>query len=333
MAEGEKRIGLRLNYKYVIFGADSLYYVAGYYGLKGVDGVAYLTERDSVVWRLLYGLAFSVRVPRVLRSIFRPLVYPFLYPHPFGKDEPICFLFFGSKALLFGSSYMDYLDARYKNAKKVLYMQDIVSVNDALDIEQASALFDVMLSYDKADAEKYGMVYHPTPYSLYPVPNDESFEESDLFFCGLAKSKARYDYILKCYDACTQKGLKPLFFVSGVDEAMERREGIIYNRTLTYEQILRYVKRTKCIVEAMQDGAVGCTPRTWEAIIYDKHLLTNNKELLHLPYYNASYMHFGDSDLQEMDRWIPERVEYSLSEKEVLSPLRLLEVIDDALSV
>ncbi len=322
----------KFKYNYIICGADG-YYEVGYYDIMNLPNVAYFSNMyqgiTSPLVRFLLKFTFSKKANRFVKFPFSSIVYPALFKNGFPKDKPTCFLVFGNCSHIYNSTYMDYISRKYPNLKKVLYMQDIVARNSELNIEKAKEKFDLILSYDKGDCEKYGLVYHPTPFSLYPIKTEAKIEESDVFFCGHAKN--RYSVILKVYDECVSKGLKCKFFVTGVDGFMERRSDIIYNKPLTYEQILYYVKYTKCILEIMQANADGYTPRTWESIVYDRHLLTNNTSLCKSSYYNANFMHHINSDLNYVHNWINSPVSYDTPIKQSISPLRVLEKIVEKL--
>ncbi len=319
----------RLKYNYIICGAGG-YYNVGYYDVMNLSNVAYFSSMyqgvSSRLVRFLLRFTFSKKVNRFVKNPFSGIVYPALFKNNFPKDEPICLLMFGDWFYIYNSTYMEYISKKYPKLKKVLYMQDIVARNSELNIEDAKKKFDLILSYDKGDCEKYGLIYCPTPYSVYSVQADTNIEISDVFFCGHAKN--RYATILKIYDECVSKGLKCKFFITGVDNSMERRSNIIYNSPLAYEQILRYVKRTKCILEIMQSNADGYTPRTWETIIFDVHLLTDNIMLEKSPCYNANFMHNIKDDLIDICNWIHVPVFYDNAIKQSISPIRILECIE-----
>lgn len=319
---------MKFKYNYVIIGAGNLYYPVGYHDVMAMPNVCYLTEDDLGLSIWARRLTISEKLPRFVRNTMCWLAFPRMFRHKFSRQEPICYVVFADKHDVFDTLYFKYLDMRYKHVKKVLYIQDLVARNKRLDIDVVRRKFDVLLSYDKMDCVQYGIVYQQTPYSVYSITEDNTVPCSDVFFCGLAKDAERYKSILKCYDECMAQGLRCQFFVSGVDDIMERREGIIYNQRLAYDQILQHVAHTKCIVEIMQKEAVGYTPRTWESIIYDKHLLTNNTSLADAPFFEPESMHIMKEDLCSIADWINTPVYNSEEKKQALSPIRLLEKLE-----
>ena len=76
----------------------------------------------------------------------------------------------------------------------------------------------------------------------------------------------------------------------------------------------------------MQDDASGFTPRVWESIAYDKHLLTNNASLEYSEFFNSNYMH-QLAEIGDVLSWINEPVSYGIEEKKQMSPTHFLEKI------
>ena len=77
----------------------------------------------------------------------------------------------------------------------------------------------------------------------------------------------------------------------------------------------------------MQVNADGYTPRLWESIIYDKHLLTNNYALQGSSFYKEKSMH-QLSDIENILSWINTPVNHTEDFKSSLSPINLLKYID-----
>lgn len=323
---------MELGHNYVIAG-DEGYYEVGYYDVIIRDDVSYFkTMKDSFTSRLdlsLLRLTFSKQVNRYIHTPFSFYIYPRLFPHHFDNNKPLVFLFFGQTQYLYQTSYLKYLKKR--GIKLVLYMQDVVSRNPDLNIEKVRDNFDLILSYDKGDCERYGLVFYPTPYSCYSVEDNPNIKPVDVYYCGHAKS--RYQTIFDVYYKCKEKGLSCKFFITAVpmDKRIEAVDNeIVYDKQLTYIENLQYVKKAKCILEVMQVNADGFTPRLWESIIYDRHLLTNNKALKTSPYYISESMH-NIAEMDSIRQWIDSPLEIDQKRKDMLSPNRLLKTIDELL--
>lgn len=321
-----------MKYNYVIVGCGG-YYSVGYHDVMSLDNVRYFSSMTEGVTSkldlILQRITFSEQVNRFLSYPFASYTYSRLFPLQFKEDKPLVFLFFGNTQYLYQSTYLEYLRKQNPGVKFVLYLQDIVAINEKLNLEKFRKEFDLILSYDKGDCEKYGLVYHPTPYSIYPIPENPSIEPLDVFFCG--KAKTRYRLIFDVYNRCKEKGLKCKFFITGVPDADRIiSDDIVYDHPITYIENLQYVKKSKCILEVMQENADGYTPRLWESLVYDKHLLTNNRDLLNSCFNVDQSIHYFDKSSCKLS-WIDVPVSHSLSFKESLSPKHLLQLVESKL--
>lgn len=314
-------------YNYIIAGGSGFYKVA-YSDLFKMPNVAYFCNYvdglESKLRQLLLRGNFNLKLNRYVKTPLARVVYPWLFPHSFNNNLPLCFIFFEAQFAVINTSYIEYLRRVHPSAKLVLYMQDIVGSLPYYDIENYKNRFDLVLSYDKGDCKRYGLEYYPTPYSRINLNNVYN-EEFDVFFCGAGKT--RYKTILDTYVQLTAQNLKCKFFITGVPQK-ERIEGdgLIYDSPISYMDNLKYVLASKCILEVMQVNADGYTPRLWEAIMYDKHLLTNNSYIPNTNYWNPSGMHL----LTECNdfSFINNPVTYSEDIKKSKSPVNLLYFIE-----
>lgn len=179
---------------------------------------------------------------------------------------------------------------RKSNVKLVL-----VAVDSFVD-KELSALpyikafkFDLVYSFDESDCRKYNLRH---TVSLYSKRTDISPEEekSDIFWIGRAKD--RLESILDIAEKANEIGMKCDFYVLGVKP--DRRKvvkGIFYiDRVIPYEIVLPKVLAARCLLDINQTGQKGMTMRVYEAIFYNKLLITNNWTIKTLKYYDDRYM-------------------------------------------
>lgn len=321
-------------YNFVICGLGG-YYDYGYADLMGLPDVAYChTPAEGIanpLLRFAVRANYSSRVCRLLRRQPGRWAWRYAYtPHFADESRPRCYVFFGALAAVYQSGYVEYLRRRYPTAKFVLYMQDIVARNAALDLDYCRRAFDLLLSYDKGDCERYGMLYHPTPMSCVPMSEAEAEPEYDVYFCGYAKR--RYPLVGRLYKEYTAAGLRCDFHLLLYPDGEPRVPGIHYNGpVMSYADNLRHVCRSRAVLEVMQDGATGFTPRLWEAIVYDRHLITNNLPAVAAsPYYDAATMHAIDA--HDLPALLRKPATHPAETKESLSPRHLLRFIEDNLA-
>lgn len=324
-----------LKYNYIIYGAPG-YYEFGYHDISKVDYAVYYKSMydtlDNSFAKFIMKLSYSKKVNSWINEPFCNIIYSQLCGYEFKKPKPICFLCFPNNFDYLRPSFLKFLRTRYPKCKIVFFLQDLLKTKPYISIEYIRENFDLILDYDRGDCEAYGFTYHTTPMSYVDISLDSSIQESDIYFCGAAKS--RYPIIHEVYQNCLDSGLRCDFNLMQMPTNAPRCEGINYPKKLFgYMTNLQHIAKTKAIVEIMQEGADGFTPRFWESIVYDKHLFTNNKSVFDSPLYDPSTMHHI-SLLKEppaIQDILNTTVHHSSSVKRKLSPLGLLKFIDNIL--
>lgn len=190
----------------------------------------------------------------------------------------------------YNKQLISYLRKRYLNCKIILFFHDIVAKdlkhNKQLDIIEARKQVDKIIVYNKEDAEKYNVIYHPAGYSPLAGSQLAEFPHTDVVFIGAAKN--RLVDIRKAYKLFTDNNLTCFFYVTEVSEEERCCDGIIYgDKFLPYNECLARENSADCLLEIIQEGSSGRTYRMMDAIIFNKKLITNCTEVLDLPYYKS----------------------------------------------
>ena len=80
-----------------------------------------------------------------------------------------------------------------------------------------------------------------------------------------------------------------------------------------------------------QKGQVALTLRPYEAVVYNKKLLTNNKTILSFKYYNPRYMHYFEK-IEDIDwNWVARKEKVNYEYEGDFSPIYLLQDISENL--
>ena len=205
-----------------------------------------------------------------------------------------------------------------------------VRVARAFTGEQEEAKkFDMVISYDKGDARMYNYVYHPTFMSKIPL---EKVEEDHSDFCFVGLPKNRLDKIYDVYLYLSSLGYKCDFVISGLKGKEQRISGIKYiGHDMSYYDYLQHVVNSDCIVEIMQENAQGFTLRTWEALLYNKKLLTNNADVENTNFYNPSQIIVFDDIRKISTDSFHEVIFDSHDFVDTISPNNLFKLIDSKL--
>lgn len=209
---------------------------------------------------------------------FKSLWFRRMYRQKFDNDLPLCFVYLGGNSIRFDGGWCDYVRKMDKRNRQIVWHGDLISKKINWDYEELRRKVDVCLTYDKAEAEKYGIDMLPDGASYSKlIPNDTSGEyDYDVYY--LADIKDRYDMILSVYHYLHNNGVRCCFLLAGVPESKrEKLEGVSYISSISYEENLKHVVRSKCILEIKQGGSKdNFTLRHSEAVAYGRRMLTNS---------------------------------------------------------
>jgi hypothetical protein len=179
--------------------------------------------------------------------------------------DPACFVFSEFAYLYQNMDLFTYLRKCYRNCKIVYYLNNSVDTylkaGNGFSVDDIKEIFDLVITYNKSDAERYSFLLAPPRiYTYKSIPDDETIEKSDVFYIG--SSKGRLDKILYIYEQLNNYGLKCDFHIVGVKpELMKFCDSIDYNHPMKYEDVLKHVKRSKCVLNINEPGIYGVTLR------------------------------------------------------------------------
>ena len=199
----------------------------------------------------------------------------------FDKEDKICFVFSKTQSWLLSykdGKYIKILRGLYPKCKIVIYLADLIATYYEFDIKFFKKVCDYVISYDKNDCLKYKLIHCELPYYRCEILEESEIEEFDVFFCGRAKNRINKIYAI--YDYLVENNFTCVFYVTDVKkEYVDKSKNIIYNKKISYEQYLRLLKKSRILIEIIQNNSAGNTLRMKEALSYSKVLVTNNIEL------------------------------------------------------
>lgn len=316
------------NYYYIILGSSWDLYKQSYSDI--INEADYISEeivRNSPICRF----HFSKKVNNFINLPFKYIWNYKYYNNKYPLNRPLCFIFMGNWVKLNKEiHYTQYLKKKYPNAKLVCFLQDLYKFYDNKEL---FADFDLKLSFDQGDAEKYGFTYHPLVFSEYRgVIND--MPQTDIYFLG--KAKDRFSDIIRTYEILKEENLITDFHLVGVPPKKQiYKDDIHYINKMSYLDNLQHIIHTTCVLEIMQKGGLGYTQRGLEILGMNKKLLTNNQMIHNEPYFNPKFISQFDKP-ENIDRDFlkhikdDEKIDYHYKEK--ISPIELLDFIDKIIS-
>lgn len=231
--------------------------------------------------RLRIGLLKIIDILRLKNS---KLNYILIFKYIFDKtikhnltysaDDEYVFIINARVYEKYGSFLVRYLRGNYASCKVVIYLTDLIHTM-RFSMDDARREFDVVCSFDKKEAEKNNLHFILEPFSMRYIDRIPKIKKPqfDVTFVGSAKN--RYDLIVQIYKKLSAMGLKCDFYVVGVKKGDRRKVEGIHYRGLSFEDLLRHVANSKCVLEIMQDGGYSATTRYAEAMLLNRNLLTD----------------------------------------------------------
>jgi hypothetical protein len=317
--------------KFVIFGDSDEHYKSAYKDIINLSNVRYiggLMESEKGIIKTIHRFHLSPKLNKYISLPLKKKWYS-LYYNDSLMEKPDYFLFFSRYNILIESDYINYLRNKYPDAKMVLYFQDLIKTHPKLIIDEIKERFDLVISYDRFEAEKNSIEFYPSVYSSSDIDTYNLNNNSVLF---LGKAKDRLMEIIHLYELLTKNDIECDFYLTQVPKDQQiYNDKIHYINWMDYNTYLSKVRKCGCLIELLQKDANSATFRTCESIVYNKKLLTNNKEILNLSLYkrgNISLMKSIDSiDVAFLKS--PIKYFYTDEEKESFSPIHLLEFIEN----
>lgn len=280
--------------KYIFFNSQTQYSDFLYSELKKREDIVWYINPKNKYIRFIRDMHTSIKGNALVQLPFQRIWYRSLFDKDAIQGEECVFIFEEGNKFGYSKQYLKYLKKRYINSKYVFIFANPAHTIPDKYIKIIDNNFDLVISFNQYDCQKRGYIHYSGIYSRIEVKKDESILESDVFFVG--EDKGRLGEILKIYYFLSSKGIKCDFYVSGVaPKYIEKISGIHYNHYLNYEEVIQHVQMSKCILEVLQKKQNGSSLRAMEALIYEKKLISNNKNIKVERYYNENQMFIYES--------------------------------------
>lgn len=205
------------------------------------------------------------------------------------SEDELIFMFEDGSRNAFNPGYIRYLRKKYKKAHFVFASFNSSFRYPQRRLELIESTYDLVTSFDRKDCRERGWFLHTGIYSKLDHIKPDGNYESDIYFAGA--DKGRLPLVYEIYKKLSGAGLKCDFVVTGVKESeFEKYPGIKFNEWLKYEDVVRKVCKTRCLLDIIQPGQDGETYRQGEAVAYGIKLITNYKNMTLERYYNSEQM-------------------------------------------
>lgn len=188
--------------------------------------------------------------------------------------------------------------------------------------------WDSILTFDPVDAKNNNWEYIGFHYySKHPVRSTRNLD-SDLFFAGSIMGP-RGKTLLQLLYCFNEKGVNCKYICPSPDGKLNhpnQPKGLqLIRRRIPYKHILNKMMGSNCILEVLQEGQYAPSLRYFEAVCYNKKLLTTNTEIKKYPYYDERFMKVFSQESDIDYEWVkrPEHIDYGYQNE--FSPMHLFD--------
>jgi len=195
-----------------------------------------------------------------------------------------------------------------------LYLDSIATSKEINYVESTKNLYDLTISFDKYESEKFNLIYIPSFYiDIFNYTGEE--KDIDIFFVGVLA--LRWERLKMCVDTlrfCKMNGLngylklllpsdkKHPFYEKIEKEILngqisrDELDEITLKCSLTVEECATLMKRSKVAIEIIKEHQTAPTLRTFEALASETKLITNNEYIKDFDFYNEKNIKIIEND-------------------------------------
>lgn len=183
-------------------------------------------------------------------------------------------------------------------------------------------------TFDPKDADTAGFQYTMNVYSYHePEPGGE---ESDIYFSFFGLDRLKLAREMARYLEAEQVSCN-FVYVGDLDEEKYVLEPVKHvGRRMAYSQILKDAAQANCLLEILRPGQTGSTLRYYEAVCYNKKLLTTNRNVVNLPFYDPRYIKVFEKPSDVDCEWIRRRENVDYHYDGRFSPVHFLGEMADS---
>lgn len=255
----------------------------------------------------------------------------------FKEGEEYCVVIVDLALIAFSKSELDSL-VNQKNVRCVLVLVNSMDSDTMRELGLKERIqktkWDDVYTYDDKDVKKYHYKSIEYAYtSLHPL-HQQNEHRSDAYFIGTLKP-SRQKQILSVYKKLKENGVIAEFHLMKLwrerDKDFPYADSIDYytflEKSIPYKEVLQGDTHTNTLIEILQDNQGGPSLRYYEAVVFNKKLLTNNSNIVGFPFYNERFMKIFETAEDIDTEWVKaeDDVEYGYTNE--FSCKRLPEIV------
>lgn len=158
-------------------------------------------------------------------------------------------------------------------------------------------------TFDRQDADNNKLYFA----NQFFVPNknlskSKVVESIDVFFVGVDKN--RYKKLIEMKKIFQSKNIVSKFLV--VDDGSNKQNTkLAFSQPISYDDVLSLCRKSRCLLEILQEGQNGLTLRAIESLVLNKKLITNNINIIYEDFYNKNNIFvIGIDRIEEIDQFL-----------------------------
>lgn len=253
-----------------------------------------------------------------------------IYNYNYDSEEQYFILFLnGCLRFYYDRKILSDFKRKHPNVSLVLLLYDSHANPNSQFALRKKDLFDLIFTFDPKDAYTHDYEYiYSTLSDITPLLKKKE-NKSDIFYVGRAVN--RLPLMHKVLKKISDNVKNCDFYISGIKNKNDciYPDIIEYNKYIPYNKVLEKVLNTDCLIEFVMPNQTGITLRTCEAIIFNKKLITNNKELVNTPFYNPKYMKIFNDETDIDIEFIKRNIEVDYKYDGIFSPNVIMEKIKE----
>jgi len=244
--------------------------------------------------------------PKIIRAIRRlqidmkiPFIKPWLESWADNLDKYETIIIHSSVITV---PVVKYIRKKNKNIRLIVWYWNPVS--KSASVEDYRKYDCEIWSFDKNDCDKYNLSFN-TQYYFDDIKLGDSEEERlEVLFIG--GDKGRIENLAKIKYYLDRNNISNLFYITPAGNKKNKKYLKLYNnKIIPYEDVLKYISKSKTILDYVSENQSGMTIRPLEALFFGKKLITNDINIINENFYNEDNIFIIKNDnLNELQEFL-----------------------------
>ena len=157
-------------------------------------------------------------------------------------------------------------------------------------------------TFDENDAKEFNIkLKNQVCYDIEKYSKNDVQILNSIYFVGV--DKGRYKGLKELYDKLTEKGFKCDFNL--VKDNTSVNDDSFYSRGLSFIENINHIYLSRVVLDFTKDNQTGLTMRALEAMFSKKKLITNNRNIRKVKFYNRENIFvLGEDSFEHIEDFI-----------------------------